>query len=774
MRRWAGTGTLARPWSTAWLLVALASIALVVSLGASASASVDGPTATVVRASVAAETAPSNPWGYNFDCCTLITNPPAGFCSYFPCIASFSSGTGYVVECGDGMYSLSGGKSGVCSTHGGFLRNLYDPAGAPSPSPSPSASPAVSCGVERWSVKTGTDPEAGLVNTSAVTTTSVAAMDAQPKPSSLPDNARIKPTETTVYSITATLTVYKREDDSDYHLVLTDTAANTMIVEIPHPSCVGDSSPFKSSITSTRAKFDAAYAATTSFKTANVPVTVTGVGFFDFLHGQTGVAPNGIELHPLLDISFTPAPAACDHAGTPTSVAYLPNITKTLGGPNGFYTPFIVQNVGTAATDLQVSFYRFSDGGLVTCRKITGVGPGTSFADVPNNDGDLPGNTQFSVVVRSFGSQVVAVVNEHAGSGDRAEALSYDGFASGSTTVSLPNIVRKFFGYHTPFIMQNLGTATTVATATFVGRASEPGATITRTIGAGQSQFIEPNVEPSLVDGGAYAVTVRADQPLAVVVNTHNDDPSVDHPVAYATDGITSGFGTVYGAYAAKNANDYGRTGTMSTIVVQNLGATATASTLEFTPLGGGATTTFAGPSTGTGAAWAFDPRYVNGVAGTTLCGNGASPGCLADGEFTFKATATGTIAAAVNVISPDSAMGYTATGSPAPKFFLPNVTRTLGGSGGWTTPILLQSVTATGAAVEWRRFSDGALVTSQNLALVPGVGIRIDPLGVPSLANDTQYAVTVTAIGGTVGAIVEELASGGENAMIYEGFAAP
>ena len=35
-----------------------------------------------------------------------------------------------------------------------------------------------------------------------------------------------------------------------------------------------------------------------------MPVTVTGVGFFDFLHGQTGVAPNGIELHAVLDIQF--------------------------------------------------------------------------------------------------------------------------------------------------------------------------------------------------------------------------------------------------------------------------------------------------------------------------------------------------------------------------------------------------------------------------------------------------------------------------------------
>src|SRR5437879_12232484 len=112
-----------------------------------------------------------------------------------------------------------------------------------------------------------------------------------------------------------------------------------MILEIPPPACVADTSPFKNAITATRAKFDAAYTASTSFKTANVPVTVTGVGFFDFIHGQTGVAPNGIELHPLLDISFNPAPPAatgCDLNGTPTTTAYLPNITKTLGGPEGF------------------------------------------------------------------------------------------------------------------------------------------------------------------------------------------------------------------------------------------------------------------------------------------------------------------------------------------------------------------------------------------------------------------------------------------------------
>ena len=36
----------------------------------------------------------------------------------------------------------------------------------------------------------------------------------------------------------------------------------------------------------------------------SMPLTVTGVAFFDVLHGQEGVAPNGIELHPILMIDF--------------------------------------------------------------------------------------------------------------------------------------------------------------------------------------------------------------------------------------------------------------------------------------------------------------------------------------------------------------------------------------------------------------------------------------------------------------------------------------
>ncbi|MGI9060003.1 MAG: hypothetical protein ACR2H5_15645 [Ktedonobacteraceae bacterium] len=168
-----------------------------------------------------------------------------------------------------------------------------------------------SCGVERWSVKTGTDADAALINLQSPTQTTIASLISLPAPTILPTNNRIQPTETTVFQLHATLNEYKLEPDSDYHLVLSDGSGDTMIAEMASPACVASSSRLLSGIQNARSEFDARYTTTSSFQTANVPVTITGVGFFDFLHGQTGVAPNGIELHAVLDIQF-------DSGGTPT------------------------------------------------------------------------------------------------------------------------------------------------------------------------------------------------------------------------------------------------------------------------------------------------------------------------------------------------------------------------------------------------------------------------------------------------------------------------
>lgn len=70
--------------------------------------------------------APQNPFGYNF--CGRgghVSSPAGTVCSYFDCIANFYNGRGYMVECRDGTYSMSGGISGACSHHGGVSRPVY-------------------------------------------------------------------------------------------------------------------------------------------------------------------------------------------------------------------------------------------------------------------------------------------------------------------------------------------------------------------------------------------------------------------------------------------------------------------------------------------------------------------------------------------------------------------------------------------------------------------------------------------------------------------------
>ena len=120
-----------------------------------------------------------------------------------------------------------------------------------------------------------------------------------------------------------------------------------------------------------------------------------------------------------------------------TTTIYLPNIVKMLGGADGWTTPFIVQNVGTNSTNLTFEFRRFSDGAVVKSRTVAGLAPGTSVFHAPNADTELAAGGQYSVVIKSFGSAVVAVVNEHQNEANpqRQEALSYDGLTSGSTKV---------------------------------------------------------------------------------------------------------------------------------------------------------------------------------------------------------------------------------------------------------------------------------------------------------------------------------------------------
>ncbi|MGE5151115.1 MAG: hypothetical protein ACM3II_13410, partial [Rhodospirillaceae bacterium] len=182
-----------------------------------------------------------------------------------------------------------------------------------------------------------------------------------PRPADMPDPKRLynayqskraRPVETTIWRLDVTITAMKLEADGDYHLVLQGASGETMIGEIPTPTVqfAGDS-PWLANMRAARHAIDDKFVSHLSpaafvqvggrfvpreavasplralpqappsflprgegdlqtaplFKT-QVPPTrarITGVGFFDKVHGQMGVSQsNGIELHPVLKIEW--------------------------------------------------------------------------------------------------------------------------------------------------------------------------------------------------------------------------------------------------------------------------------------------------------------------------------------------------------------------------------------------------------------------------------------------------------------------------------------
>lgn len=234
------------------------------------------------------------------------------------------------------------------------------------------AARAVRPGVERWPVKTGVDDDVGRVgtldfagvNAEGIVPTTVEELIELPRPADMADirgfqtdyqTRRAEPVELVIWQVEADITVIKKEDDGDLHMVLQGRSGDTMIAEVPKPdrAFVGSGSPWFDAIKEVRGKiadrFGQTFARTPlmqlnakfampaaplvmappaaappgglvverpggdifdampPFKAQvpQTPVTITGVGFFDRVHDQTGVAmKNGIELHPVLAIEF--------------------------------------------------------------------------------------------------------------------------------------------------------------------------------------------------------------------------------------------------------------------------------------------------------------------------------------------------------------------------------------------------------------------------------------------------------------------------------------
>jgi hypothetical protein len=191
-------------------------------------------------------------------------------------------------------------------------------AAAKKPAPKPSGA-CVHCGTERWDVKTLSDAAAKNVNFTPKTAT-VKTLYSMKAPTS---GAARHTSENQAYTVHAKLVGYKIEFDSkqntgdhDFHIVIQDMdGPQTIVVEIPDPVCAGVCTSLKkAAIAQARADFQQGVTKQpeSEFLALKDPVEVdvTGVLFFDFAHGQTGLAKNCVELHPVTAFAFSSKPTA--------------------------------------------------------------------------------------------------------------------------------------------------------------------------------------------------------------------------------------------------------------------------------------------------------------------------------------------------------------------------------------------------------------------------------------------------------------------------------
>lgn len=184
-----------------------------------------------------------------------------------------------------------------------------------------SGSPAKKlCGGEdRWKVKTLSDSRVDRIHFETPKRHSIHYLITRPDPHVRAKTLRDEDgshVELTVYHLVGVRLVDARiEEDGDIHLVIRSKyLSEQMIVEMPNVACKGARvSTHKAELE--EARFDFATrcgleAWDTRTRQASPKklvgtASIVGVGFFDLKHPrpQSGVAPNNIELHPLLQFS---------------------------------------------------------------------------------------------------------------------------------------------------------------------------------------------------------------------------------------------------------------------------------------------------------------------------------------------------------------------------------------------------------------------------------------------------------------------------------------
>ena len=164
----------------------------------------------------------------------------------------------------------------------------------------------------RWSVMTATDPDAARVNPKPVPTT-VEKLAALPRPSALPPQGlplpqyratRVGAAEKTLWSVKARIVEASLGSNGSYHLTLRGASGQQIACEVPDPALTRRPSLFARRMAQARAALDARLHAAEAPKAGNVPVQITGLGYYGRIRPGAPGPPNGLQLRPVVGVSF--------------------------------------------------------------------------------------------------------------------------------------------------------------------------------------------------------------------------------------------------------------------------------------------------------------------------------------------------------------------------------------------------------------------------------------------------------------------------------------
>jgi hypothetical protein len=169
--------------------------------------------------------------------------------------------------------------------------------------PTSAGQTAAACGSRLWGLKTLSDTGRTLIYLRPLATTTIAEVNTRPMPQPTP-SWRSRGFARRVWMLVAQIVEFKLEDDGDIHLILFDAGAY-MIAKLPSPACVPRTSRDRGAIISARRSFESRCGPVNNrWQPLGAVAHITGVGFWDFPHGQRGHARNYAELHPVTGIRF--------------------------------------------------------------------------------------------------------------------------------------------------------------------------------------------------------------------------------------------------------------------------------------------------------------------------------------------------------------------------------------------------------------------------------------------------------------------------------------